>query len=164
MLINPPNFQISAKCCDYAKKNPVHKLIKKEDYDLSIVGVRMYEGGARSASYKNCFTEYFDRADEYRPLFYYTNNDKKCYEKHFDIINSDCYCVYGLKRTGCVGCPFGKNLNDEIDVVKNFEPKLYKAISNIFADTYAYTELYKSFCEEMNKKYGSYANYLRTKN
>lgn len=164
MLLNPPTFKISAKCCDFAKKNPAHKFLSDGNYDLNIVGIRRYEGGNRGEAYTNCFSEYSDKADEYRPLFYYTNDDKICYDNHFNIEHSNCYSEYGLKRTGCAGCPFGKYFQDEVDIIKTYEPKLYKAVNSIFKDSYEYTIEYKKFCEEMNEKYGSYSSYLRNKN
>ena len=121
-----------------------------------IIGVRKAEGGARSTSYKNCFSEKSDDHDEYRPLFWYTNNDKQCYEQHYGIEHSKCYTEYGLKRTGCCGCPYGQNLEFELEVLKEYDPKLYKAVCNVFKDSYEYTRQYRAFCEEMNKKQKKY--------
>ena len=151
MIQNPPQFKISSKCCKYAKKDVLHKLVATEGYDLNIFGVRRAEGGIRSASYKNCFDE-ADKYDNYRPLFWYTNDDKEEYEKHYDIVHSKCYTEYGLKRTGCAGCPFGKNFEKELEVIKEYEPKLFKAVNNIFGDSYEYTRRYKKFLEEMKSK------------
>lgn len=39
----PPNFVISAKCCDYCKKQLAHQVQK--GYDMVITGERMAEGG-----------------------------------------------------------------------------------------------------------------------
>lgn len=145
MIANPPTFQISNKCCKYAKKDVVHKLIKDNEYDLEINGVRRAEGGIRDVMYKSCFDDNGDH-DRYRPLFWYTNADKEQYEKHYAIVNSECYTKYGLKRTGCAGCPFGKNFEFELGVIKQFEPKLYAAVNNIFGNSYEYTRKYKAFC------------------
>ena len=145
MVANPPKFLISNKCCHYGKKDVVHKLIKDNEYDLEINGVRKAEGGIRDVMYKSCFDDNGDH-DRYRPLFWYTNADKEQYEKHYAIINSECYTKYGLKRTGCAGCPFGKNFEFELEVIKQFEPKLYAAVNNIFGNSYEYTKKYKAFC------------------
>ena len=55
------------------------------------------------------------------------------------------YTEYGLKRTGCCGCPYGKDNSFELKVLEEHEPKLYKAVSNIFKDSYEYTKLYQEF-------------------
>lgn len=151
MILNPPNFKISSKCCDYAKKNIIHKLIAEGEYDLNISGIRKAEGGIRGVAYKSCFDEKTE-CDNYRPIFWYTEIDKQVYEKHYNIVHSECYCDYGLKRTGCAGCPFGKNFEEEIRIIETFEPKLYKAVNNIFGESFEYTRKYKEFQKEMNQK------------
>lgn len=64
---------------------------------------------------------------------------------HFDIQHSRCYSEYGLKRTDCAGCPFGRDFEFELEVIKKYEPKLYKAVNKIFGDSYEYTRKYKEF-------------------
>lgn len=163
MVENPPTFKISSVCCKYAKKDVAHKLLKENDYDLQIVGVRKAEGGVRSIAYKSCFDENGSGYDNYRPLFWYKDSDKKEYEEHYEIVHSKCYTEYGFKRTGCACCPFGREYEDELKAVNIFEPKLFKAVNNIFGDSYEYTRAYRSFCEEMDEKYGSYSKYLSEK-
>ena len=145
ILQNPPAFAISSKCCEYAKKKVAKQCIEQYQADLSIVGLRKFEGGIRSASYKNCFSEHLGGCDEYRPIWWYTNDDKKDYEEAFGIVHSRCYTEYGLKRTGCAGCPFGKNFEEELSVMEQFEPKLYKAAQNIFGESYEYMRRYREF-------------------
>lgn len=149
---NPPRFKISNVCCQYAKKDVTHKLISEFEYDLNIVGLRKAEGGIRAVAYKSCFDENEDGCDNYRPLFWYKNSDKKDYDRHYGIIHSKCYTEYGLKRTGCAGCPYGRDFEYELEVIEKFEPKLYKAVNNIFGDSYEYTRQYKEFCKKMNEK------------
>lgn len=151
MILNPPNFKIGSKCCDYAKKNISHNLIKKEHYDLNIIGVRKYENGIRSAKYKSCFEEYV-LCDNYRPIFWYTNDDKQKYVEYYHIIHSDCYTKYGFRRTGCCCCPYEKNIDFELDITKTYEPKLYKAVNNIFKESFEYTRKYREFVAEMKQK------------
>lgn len=45
MVSNPPQFKISNKCCDYAKKKSSAEFQKEKEYDLCCVGVRKSEGG-----------------------------------------------------------------------------------------------------------------------
>lgn len=151
IIQNNPTFKISNKCCKYAKKDLIHNLIKEDCYDLNIFGVRKAEGGARTVAYKSCFDE-ADKYDNYRPLFWYKDSDKKDYEKAYGIIHSDCYIKYGLKRTGCCGCPYGRDFEEELEVINIYEPKLYKAVNNIFKDSYEYTRMYKEFRKMMENK------------
>ena len=149
---NHPDFMISDKCCKYAKKDVSNQLMKNEKYDLDIVGVRRAEGGTRAQAYKSCFDENGDGYDHYRPLFWYKNSDKEDYEKHYGIVHSKCYTKYGLERTGCAGCPFGRDFEYELEVIEKYEPKLFVAVNNIFGDSYEYTRKYKEFCKEMDEK------------
>lgn len=147
IISNPPTFKISNKCCKYAKKDPVHEFIKSNNFDLNCYGVRKAEGGARSTAYKNCFTDNseYSGVDKYRPIFWYKDETKLIYEEHFDITHSKCYMEYGLKRTGCAGCPYGKDFEEELKIIEKYEPNLYKAVNNIFKDSYKYTRKYKEF-------------------
>lgn len=154
IIENPPEFKISNTCCKYAKKDVVHKLLSDFEYDLNIVGIRKSEGGARSSAYKSCFDENGkskkNTYDNYRPLFWYKNSDKEEYDKHYEITHSLCYTEYGLKRTGCCCCPYGRDFEYELKITKEYEPKLFTAVNNIFGDSYEYTRKYKEFCKEMD--------------
>lgn len=139
MIDNPPKFKISGKCCDYAKKDISKELVKKEGFDLIVMGIRKSEGGARSTAYKSC---YEIGKNKYMPIFWYTDEIKRKYEKLFDIKHSKCYTEYGLERTGCAGCPFSKRYTNELFVLDVYEPKLFKGVKNIFKDSYEYTRNY----------------------
>lgn len=153
MIENPPSFKISNKCCYYAKKRLARAYIKKGEYTLNIYGVRKSEGGARRSAYKSCFSSSDKDCDEYRPIFWFLKDTKKEYEEHYGIVHSDCYTQYGLKRTGCAGCPYGRNFEDELKSMEIYEPQLFKAVNNIFYDSYDYTKKYRSFAEEKRRSF-----------
>ena len=101
-----------------------------------------YVSSTRSVDYlSNNFGSY----DRYRPIFWFSDKDKLEYIKLFNLSNSKCYSLYGLQRTGCCGCPFGRNFEYELQILEKFEPKLYKAVINIFKESYNYTKMYKEF-------------------
>lgn len=153
LIENPPTFQISDVCCKYAKKDVAHKLLDEGEYDLQIVGIRKAEGGVRSTAYKSCFVEDWE-TDKYMPVFWYRNKDKEQYEKHFSIQHSRCYTEYRFKRTGCACCPFGfyGGLKQELMITKQYEPKLHKAICNVFHDSYEYSKQFEKFKRKMENK------------
>lgn len=149
MMDNPPWFKISQKCCQYVKKNSLHKAQKYGNYDLSCYGVRVKEGGQRATVYSGCFTEHsYNNIAEYRPIHWYSNEDISEYENRFCILQSEAYTTMGLPRTGCCGCPFGRDFEFELQVIKQFEPKLYVAVNNIFADSYKYTRMFHQYRAE----------------
>lgn len=152
LLANPPKFLISDKCCKYAKKDLAKYVIKKYNADLQIVGVRKVEGGIRSASYKNCYSINENNSDQYRPIFWYKNDTKERYEKKFNVKHSECYTKYGFTRTGCCCCPYGRELEDELEIVRLYEPNLYKAVNKVFKESYDYTRKYREFVQLMKLK------------
>ena len=154
LIDNPPWFKISNKCCSYAKKKVSESFIADNNIDLMITGIRRAEGGARACAYKNCFTENQSGCDFYRPLFWYLPDDEKDYDAMFNISHSECYEKWGMKRTGCVGCPFSQTLESELSLLLQHEPKLYKAATSVFADSYKYTRMYRDFVKQMKEKEG----------
>lgn len=152
LVENPPIFKISSKCCSYAKKNVSKVVEKRLNADLSIVGVRQAEGGIRATAYKNCYSCDGDKIDQWRPVFWFKDDTKRAYEKAFNIKHSDCYEVYGFTRTGCCCCPYGREIEHELQTTEQFEPKLFKAVSNVFKESYEYTRKYKEFYKEQEAK------------
>lgn len=153
LMANPPDFPISSKCCKYAKKDTANQFDKDNDSNLKMTGIRRSEGGIRAFSYKNCFTSQPDKDfDTYRPIFWFTDDDKKIYKEIFDLTYSDCYEVWGFSRTGCAGCPFNSRHAEELEKVKLYEPKLYNACMNIFGKSYEYTRKYRQFKKEYAEK------------
>lgn len=160
MIKNPPTFKVSAICCKYAKKDVAKKYYKDNNINLSIMGIRKAEGGVRATAYKNCYSINEDGVDFHRPIFWYSDESKRNYEEAFNVTHSRCYTDYGMTRTGCAGCPLNMKITKEINTISQYEPKLYAAISNIFADTYEYTRQYREFQKRMKKKQAKVSDQL----
>lgn len=136
---------ISDKCCDYSKKKPINKYCREVGCDLVITGERKAEGGARSYAHESCFEKARRyRWDKFMPLFFWTDEVKKAYKEHEGIIYSECYEKYGMTRTGCVGCPFNSNANEDLRIMKKFEPNLLKACMNVFGTSYRLMDEFKT--------------------
>ena len=146
MIENPPDFMISSECCHGAKKKTSYAYDKQNNPSIKLNGIRRAESGARATAYKNCFTpESKNSVAEYRPLFFWSDDDKKIYKDWYNISYSNCYEIYGLERTGCAGCPFGSKFESELKIIKKYEPKLYSATQSIFGKSYEYTRKYRQF-------------------
>lgn len=147
----PP--KISDNCCKYAKKNVAHEVEKVIGCEMTVTGVRRAEGGQRATMYTSCYSPATDsRIAQFRPVFFWTDADKREYEEYCGVVHSDCYTVYGFKRTGCACCPFGSGFEEELEVIKEYEPKLYKAACNIFGPSYEYTRRYRRFKESWKRE------------
>lgn len=143
----PPDFKISAKCCDYCKKQVAHRVQKY--YDMIITGERRDEGGMRSVPRKDntalCFTETGSGQYRLRPLYYVTDKDKAWYKERYGIRYSDAYEVYGLTRTGCCGCPISYKAVSDLEKIRPYEPNVVKAAWNIFGKSYEYRMKYNDY-------------------
>lgn len=146
---HPPAFKISAKCCDYCKKQIAHRVQK--DYEMIITGERRDEGGMRSvprqgeANAAMCFGETGNGQWRLRPLYYVSDSDKAWYKDYYGIRYSDAYEVYGLTRTGCCGCPISYKAVDDLELIRPYEPGVVKAAWNIFGDSYRYRQQYNEY-------------------
>lgn len=159
LIAHPPTFAISNKCCYYAKKKVYMDFVQKNKCDLDCSGVRKAEGGVRSGRYKDCFSEHEKRSAKMpdgiarlRPAFWLTNADKVEYEQAYGIEHSRCYTEYGMTRTGCAGCPYNLHLKEDLQILKDYEPTLYKACMNVFGKSYEYTEEFHKFRAELKQK------------
>lgn len=143
----PPDFQISAECCDYCKKKVAH--IVQKDYEMIITGERRDEGGMRSVPRKDntalCFTETASGQYRLRPLYYVSDKDKQWYKDRYHIRYSDAYEVYGLTRTGCCGCPISYKAVEDLEKIQKYEPNVVKAAWNIFGKSYEYRKKYNEY-------------------
>lgn len=149
LIINKPSFAISEKCCFYNKKDVVHKYFKNNNIHLDVTGLRKAEGGKRAANIKSCFDLKVNGVYSFRPIFWFKDSTKKEYENIKNITHSECYSKYGLKRTGCAGCPFGNDWKGELKIIEQYEPKLYKAVISVFGKSYNYMQEYKKFRKEL---------------
>lgn len=144
---NPPDFKVSAKCCDYCKKQLAHRVQK--GFDMIITGERRDEGGMRSVPRKDntalCFTETSNGQYRLRPLYYVSDVDKAWYKTEYGVRYSDAYEVYGLKRTGCCGCPISFRAVEDLEIIGKYEPNVAKAAWNIFGKSYLYRQRYVEY-------------------
>lgn len=150
----PPDFKVSAKCCDYCKKQPAHNVQKS--FEMIITGERRDEGGMRSVPRKDCttmcFTETSNGQFRLRPLYYVSDNDKAWYKENYKIKYSDAYEVYGLTRTGCCGCPISYKAIDDLNKIEPYEPNVVKAAWTIFGKSYLYRQKYNEYKKERMQK------------
>lgn len=154
MKENPMPFKCSAKCCDYCKKQIAHKVQK--GYEMVITGERRDEGGMRSVpradSSSMCFTETANGSYRLRPLYYVSDADKQWYKDYYGIKYSDAYEVYGMKRTGCCGCPISYRAVDDLELIRPYEPNVVKAAWNIFGDSYRYRLKYVEYKKQRTER------------
>ena len=144
-LINS-GFKFSEKCCDYLKKNPMHKY-EKETGRLPVIGTMAYESNMREKQWLKTGCNAFDqKKPQSKPLSFWLEKDIWNYKDKFNLKFSDIYKTE--KRTGCMFCLFGCHLEKEpnrIQRLKLMHPKIYKYILEKLN--------YKELMELLNIKY-----------
>ena len=150
LYLKEHGIKVSAKCCDISKKKPAHDYCNRHKIDMTITGERKQEGGVRAVQYTSCFHTYNNgSADKFMPIYHWTDAQKKQFKETEEIKYSDCYELYGMKRTGCCGCPFGKDTYEELRIMSEYEPQLYKACISVFGVSYKLTDLFE--CRKRKK-------------
>lgn len=142
--IKDRQIKVSDKCCKYSKKQPFDRYVKQISCDLSITGERKMEGGIRAISYTSCFVCAKSKGyDKYMPLYWWDDKTKEDFKKAEGIRYSDCYEVYGMLRTGCCGCPCNSRVNHDLNIMRTYEPSLFKACMNVFGQSYKIMDEFK---------------------
>lgn len=138
LYLKENNIKVSAKCCDISKKKPLSEYVKKHKCDLVCTGERKAEDGVRAMKHSSCFepNNKSAHADKFMPLFWWTDYERLDFKQKEGIVWSDCYEVYGMKRTGCCGCPFNQNVKHDLEIMAVHEPKLLRACLSVFGKSY----------------------------
>lgn len=109
-LLDDTLHKVSGECCKYSKKEPL-KLFEKKSGLKPIVAVRGAESATRKNAYQTCLTT----DGKFTPLYDFTNEMVNAIYQIYNIEKPDVYNV--LDRTGCIACPYGRNIEKELDIV-----------------------------------------------
>ncbi len=142
-LFESAEFNITSKCCDILKKEPMHRF-EKETKLKGFIGTQTSEGTLRKTTWIATGCNTYDGSNiKSRPLSIWTETDIWEYINRFNIAYSKIYddikddfgnvLVEGEKRTGCAFCAYGAHLEKSDLVSKNRfqrlalrKPKQYK--------------------------------------
>lgn len=147
------DFKVSNMCCTKSKEATLKEVFKSSGKGISITGLRKAEGGSRSTAYSSCTTWEGTGVGTFRPIWWFTEKDKQLYCELFDVHHASCYSApdYPLKRTGCCCCPnaCSKNRINEMLYAKEYDPMMYKAVKNIFGQSFELEDAYREFAKGM---------------
>ena len=120
-----PDFKIklSDNCCRKLKKEPIHKWEKASNRPIAITGMRNSEGGER-ASIKGCIlTDKQGNVKRFHPLIKVDDQWEQAFIETENIQLCKLYAQpYNFKRTGCVGCPFSLDLQEQLEIMQLYLP------------------------------------------
>ena len=129
LLLANKLHRVSPMCCKILKKNTAHEFEKNTGLK-AILGVRGDEGAMRRVQYKSCFTKDM----KFTPLWDLTDELQEKIIAKYNIEVPEVYKY--IKRTGCMGCPYGSYKGDtqkELDLLKD---KQREYIINYFRESY----------------------------
>lgn len=130
------DIRISDKCCSRLKKEPIHEWEKEHGRPYAIVGIMTSEGGARSNA--KCLAFHGNKLKAFQPLVPVTKAWEDWLIQTQGIKICDIYKPpYNFERTGCKGCPFALELQQELDILQEFFPNERKQCEIIWAPVYA---------------------------
>lgn len=131
------NLKVSDRCCYELKKHPIQRYEKETGGSISILGLRMGEGGQR-ANHEGCTV--FDKnhsLKKFKPLNPCSNEFIEWYLHKRNIkLCSLYYPPYNFKRTGCKGCPYAIDLQDQLEVMEKYFPDERKQCELIWKPVY----------------------------
>jgi len=128
-------LKISDKCCDELKKKPLKNYQKEHGYLYEIIGIMRDEGGRRDRA--KCLAFRGNKLKAFQPLAPVTKVWEDWFIKEFDIPICDIYKPpYNFERTGCKGCAFIINLQQELETLEKYFPAERKQCENIWKPVY----------------------------
>ena len=132
-------LKVSDKCCYKLKKEVADNWGKENFRSITITGMRQNEKGLRQ-SMQSC-TVFYDNdckaLKKFYPLFPLNEDFIDWYINERNIKLCELYySPYNFKRTGCKGCPYSTDLQDQLDVMSMFLPHEKKQCEKIWKPVY----------------------------
>lgn len=129
-------LKCSELCCKKMKKEPSMQWAKDNNKNITITGMRAEEGGARMTL--NCIvTDKDGKIKKFHPLVKVNEEWEEWFIKKYNIkLCKLYYPPFSFKRTGCKGCPFALNLENELNTLENYLPNERKQCEYIWGPVY----------------------------
>ena len=126
LLLDGKLHKVSNMCCKVIKKDTLHQY-EKESGRKAILGVRGQESKMRKVMYKSCFT----KDKKFTPIHDLSNELLEKIIKKYNIEVPNIYTY--TNRTGCMGCPYGKNIKKELSLINDNQRKF---VCEYFKESY----------------------------
>lgn len=129
-------LKLSSECCMYLKKKPALKWQKVNNRSIGIIGLRMEEGGQRKNN-KGCIIVKGRKLTRFKPLNPVSDAFENWFIRKYEIkLCKLYYPPYDFKRTGCKGCPFSLDLQEQLSVMEKYLPNERKQCEAIWEPVY----------------------------
>ena len=132
-----PDFKlkISDQCCVKLKEEPLTRWSEENNRPYTIIGIMREEGGRRNNA--QCLSMRGNKLKAFQPLAPMSKEWEEWYIETFNVKICDIYKPpYNFIRTGCKGCPFARNLQNELDTLEKLFPEERKQCEIIWKPVY----------------------------
>ena len=133
-----PEFKIkvSDKCCRKLKKEVADKWAEENKRPIKITGMRKAEGGLRT-SHNSCTVFDEGRLLKFHPLQPIAEDFIDWYIAERNIKLCELYYPpYNFRRTGCKGCPYSLDLQNQLYIMAVYFPDERKQCEKIWGKVY----------------------------
>ena len=129
------SLKVSDKCCLEMKEKPIDRWSREHKKPYGMIGIRRGEGGRRQGA--QCMAFHGKKLWHFQPLVAVSDEWEEWLIEAKGIEICDLYRPpYNLKRTGCKGCPFIPNLQEELDMFERLLPAERKQCEIIWKPVY----------------------------
>jgi len=133
-----PDFKlkVSDKCCTRMKEEPLDNWAKENKKTCRILGIMQSEGGRRQTTKCLAFKDN-GKFLSFHPLAPMNKDWEDWFIDEYSIEVSEIYKPpYNRERTGCKGCPFAIDLQEELEMLEKFFPEERKQCEIIWKPVY----------------------------
>lgn len=128
---------VSEKCCDILKKENFNRYRKESGKEISILGVRRAEGGLRRMQTGCVLFDKKGLLKSFKPLNPVSNEWIDWFVDKYKIkLCRLYYPPFSFKRTGCKGCPFSINLQEQLEIMEKYLPSERKQCELLWKPVY----------------------------
>lgn len=128
------NLKISDFCCLKMKEEPLTNWAKENNKDIAITGITRAEGGRRAKA--NCIVKR-GKLTFFNPIAKVTGSFINDFIQNEGIEICKLYKEpFNFKRTGCKGCPFNIELEQDLEVLEKYFPNERKQCEIIWKPIY----------------------------
>ncbi len=115
-------LRLSANCCKRLKKEPAHRFERESGRRICITAMRRGESGQRA--HIGCvLTDKDGNVRKFHPLAVVDEGFEDWLIARYGIELCELYYPpFNFKRTGCKGCPFALDLQEQLSVMEKYLP------------------------------------------
>jgi len=130
------SIKLSDKCCYEFKKKPFAQYESESGRTIALTGMRKEEGGLRT-NMRCIVTDKVGNIKKFHPLAVISEQWEEWFIEKFNIKLCDLYYEpYNFKRTGCKGCPYSLDLQNQLLIMEKYLPNEAQQCENIWKPVY----------------------------